>query len=193
MATAIGSPKHDLLERAIVDPMKYQLTAMSVGLPVIRRSILAACWTVLVVGGIVGCTQPEQESVHVIHHDVADLMHLVIEPAAEKLWDSAGYIITYEGVEDLAPTTEEGWMEVIHAASVLMESGELLILPGRTEIEPEWIEFSRAMSRAANFAKDAGTEQDSEALFDAGGVIYQICRACHQQYWHNRPIRPSEY
>ena len=172
--------------------MTYRLTSLFVRLRVTRRAILSACWSILVVASIVGCTQQEQESELVIHHNVADLMHLVIEPAAEKLWDSAGYIITYEGVEDLAPTTEEGWMEVIHAASVLMESGELLILPGRTEIEPEWIEFSRAMSLTAEFAKDAGANQDSEALFDAGGTIYQICRACHQQYWHNRPIRPSE-
>ena len=172
--------------------MNYLLTAMFVKLRVIHRSLLAVCWSMLIVVSIVGCTEQEQESEFVIHHDVADLMHFVIEPAAEKLWDSAGYIITYEGVEDLAPTTEEEWMEVIHAASVLMESGELMILPGRTEIEPEWTEFSRAMSRAANFAKEAGTDQDAEALFDAGGIIYQICRACHQQYWHNRPIRPSD-
>lgn len=156
-------------------------------------SSIAVVSTFFVVANLLSCTkQVEEAEGYTIHHDMADLMHLVIEPAAEKLWDSAGYIITVEGIEDLAPTTDEGWMEVLHAASVLMEAGELLMFPGRSVEEPEWTEFSRAMSRAASFAKDAGLEQDPKALFDAGGTIYQICRACHQQYWHNRPIRPSE-
>ena len=33
-----------------------------------------------------------------------------------------------------------------------------------------------------SFAFDARA-QDSDALFDAGGRIYQVCLACHNHYW----------
>ena len=41
-------------------------------------------------------------------HDVKETMRLVLDPAADIIWDSAGEIITADGVEDLAPTTERG-------------------------------------------------------------------------------------
>ncbi|MBM29740.1 MAG: hypothetical protein CMD77_02350, partial [Gammaproteobacteria bacterium] len=36
--------------------------------------------------------------------DISELMHRVIEPASDIIWDSAGTIDTIDGREDLAPT-----------------------------------------------------------------------------------------
>jgi hypothetical protein len=105
-----------------------------------------------------------------------------LEPAADKIWSSAGAIITIEGEQDLQPTTDEGWAAVVHAASVVAEGGNLLMLRGYAADQGDWVEYAQGMTRAALKARQAAIDQDAEALFNAGGEIYNVCRACHNKY-----------
>ena len=116
--------------------------------------------------------------------DLHDTMTWVLDPAADVLWASAGWIITAEGTQDLTPTTEEGWDRVRHSAAVLAESGNLMLLPHLTpETDGEaWIEFSRGMTRVGLEALAAVDAKDSDALFETGGHLYNVCLACHQVY-----------
>lgn len=114
--------------------------------------------------------------------DVRETMEWVLEPAVDVIWDSAGTIITAEGRQELAPTTQEGWNAVIYAAATLAEAGNVLMLPGRSMGE-DWDAYSRGMLEASKLALEAAEAQDADALFEAGGRIYQVCRACHSQYW----------
>jgi hypothetical protein len=109
-------------------------------------------------------------------------MAWIVDPAADVIWDSAGTIITAQGRQELAPTTDEGWAEVIRAAAVLSEAGNLLMMPGRAAGD-DWVEYSQALVDTGKLAIEAAEAHDSDALFDAGGRIYQVCRACHAQYW----------
>ena len=43
-------------------------------------------------------------------------MEQILDPAADVIWDSAGFIITAEGEPDLAPTTDQGWEHVRNSA-----------------------------------------------------------------------------
>jgi hypothetical protein len=114
--------------------------------------------------------------------DVNETMLWILDPAADKIWDSAGTIITAQGRTELAPTTAAGWEEVLQAAAVLAEAGNLLMLPGRSA-GADWNEYSAGLINAGQLAMAAAQQQDSDALFDAGGRIYQVCKACHDQYW----------
>ena len=38
-----------------------------------------------------------------------EMMTWYLEPAADVIWDSAGFVITESGEVDLQPTTQEGW------------------------------------------------------------------------------------
>ena len=116
--------------------------------------------------------------------DLHDTMTWVLDPAADVIWGSAGWVLTAEGTEDLTPTTEEGWNQVRHSAAVLAESGNLLLLP---HLVPQtngeaWIEFSRGMTRVAQEVLAAVDAKDSAALFETGGHLYNVCLACHQVY-----------
>jgi len=113
--------------------------------------------------------------------DVHQTMVLILDPAADLLWDSAGTIISAEGRQELAPTTDEGWYRVEQAAAVLAETGNLLMMPGRAAGD-DWVEYSSGLIEAGTLAMEAARAQDSDALFDAGGRIYQVCLACHNQY-----------
>ena len=134
---------------------------------------------------MVACSPEKEQEEQTPYETVADMhgmMTHILEPAADVIWDSAGYIITAEGEENLAPTTEERWQSVMHAAMTVTESGNLLMLPGRS-LGDDWNEYSRGLITAGKLAMDATEKQDANALFDAGGRIYQVCLACHNQYW----------
>jgi hypothetical protein len=122
--------------------------------------------------------EPPYQSITNIHQTMA----WILDPAAEVIWDSAGTIITAQGHQELAPTTDAGWAEVLHAAAILTEAGNLLMMPGRAAGD-DWIEYAQGLTAAGQLAIKAAQDQDDEALFEAGGRIYQVCRACHNQYW----------
>lgn len=105
-----------------------------------------------------------------------------LEPPADVIWDSAGYIVTESGEEDLQPTTQEGWDHVRNSATLVAESGNLLMLPGYRADEADWVEYAAGLTRAALAARAAAEAKDADALFDAGGQIYNVCRACHNKY-----------
>lgn len=105
----------------------------------------------------------------------------ILEPAAEVIWDSAGYVITAEGEQDLQPTTEAGWSRVRDSALLVAESGNLLMMPGRA-MGPEWIAYAQSMIGAGRGVMAAAEARDAGALFEAGGVLYQTCVACHTRY-----------
>ncbi|MEH6558230.1 MAG: hypothetical protein V7459_16105 [Oceanicoccus sp.] len=136
---------------------------------------------------LVGCEQDSTASATDISADyqtVTDIrqtMLWILEPAADVLWDSAGTIITEEGDRELAPTTDEGWQHVINNAAVVAETGNLLMMPDRAA-GADWVEYAGGLTAAAKMAIKAAQDQDSDALFDAGGRIYQVCKACHSQY-----------
>jgi hypothetical protein len=109
-------------------------------------------------------------------------MEWVLDPAADHIWDSAGAIITDAGTEELAPTTDAGWELVRNSAAIVAQSGNLLMLPGIALGENDWMELSAGLVDAGMLALKAAEAQDSDALFKAGGQIYNVCRACHQQY-----------
>ena len=124
-----------------------------------------------------GQTNPDFTIVLDHHH----MMDWVLDPAAEIIWDSAGTIITAEGERELAPTTDEGWEHVASGAATLAEASNLLMLPGRSMGE-DWDAYAKVLMTTSITALDAAKAQDSDALFQAGGEIYQACLACHQQY-----------
>ncbi len=115
--------------------------------------------------------------------EVHDLMAYVLDPAAEAIWDSAGFVITEEGETNLAPTNQEGWDKVKHGAKVISESSYLLSMPERAVDQAQWVALSMALKGMGEKAFKAAENEDSEALFEIGAELYQLCVACHQIYW----------
>ena len=113
--------------------------------------------------------------------NVKQTMEWILDPAADAIWDSAGFIITAEGETDLSPTTDEGWEHARNGAAVVAETGNLLMMPGRAA-GPAWVAYSQELTAAAEVAIGAAEARDADALFDAGGRVYEACRACHDQF-----------
>ena len=113
---------------------------------------------------------------------VTEIMNLVLEPASDILWDSGGWVMDASGYEELYPTTDDGWAFVRAQAAVVVESGNMLALPGRAEDDDAWIIYSNGLSEAGRLAMQAAEVQDKEAFFQAGAQLYSVCTACHQAY-----------
>jgi mono/diheme cytochrome c family protein len=117
--------------------------------------------------------------------EMKTLMSQVIEPAAEVPWDSAGEIVTAEGTQDLAPVDDAGWHHVEAAGATLVETGNLLLLPGRDPGKDDWKQFAKSLSAMGHKVMAAAEARDKDALFQAGADLYSVCVACHQVYAMN--------
>ena len=109
-------------------------------------------------------------------------MALVLEPAADTLWESGGWVLDAAGYEELYPTTEEGWDYVYAQAAIVVESGNMLALPGRAEDNDAWMIYSEGLSDAGISAMEAAAARNEEDFFQAGAKLYSVCTACHQAY-----------
>jgi hypothetical protein len=110
------------------------------------------------------------------------LMDWIIDPNADFLWASVGTITTAQGREEIQPKTDEEWGAVRNSAAVLIEGGNLLMMDGRSRDKDEWMTLARGMTDAAATALEAAEAKDVDALFDAGGAVYEACTACHAKY-----------
>ena len=130
-----------------------------------------------------GADESIAEPDYVKAHDIRQLMIVVVEPQANVYWDSAGLIIDATGEHDLAPTTDEGWFATRSAAATIAEIGNLLMTPqyaeGRSQ---DWMQFSRSLVEVGLKAEAAAADRDADAVLQVGGIMYNVCRACHQVY-----------
>ena len=110
------------------------------------------------------------------------LMEWVIDPAADAVWEPVKTIITEQGTKEIAPQTDEQWEAVRHGAATLHESAHLLTLEGRARDRGEWTKAARGLMEAADEALKAVEAKNAQAVFDAGGRIYNACSACHRRY-----------
>ena len=125
-------------------------------------------------------------------HEVAGtrlLMASVMEPAADRIWASAGTIITAEETVEIQPETDEEWILVRNAAVAVAESGNLLMMDRRRLDDEDWVAWCRQLIDAGDAAMQAANAQDVQGVFDTGERIYFACAGCHAQYWANDPNR----
>lgn len=140
---------------------------------------------------LLACSAPEESTGNTDGDDaftyntqlnVQQIMALVLEPASDILWDSGGWVMDASGYEELYPTTDDGWEYVRAQAAVVVESGNMLAIPGRAPDGDAWMIYSEGLSDAGILAMEAAAAQDKEAFFQAGAQLYSVCTACHQAY-----------
>ena len=145
---------------------------------------------------------------------IKELMHGVIDPAADGLWDSVSFDITAAGVVETLPRTAEEWYAVRRHALILAEAANLLRVPGRRvapaapipglEDEPPYPgdlpmeeiqklldadparfgELSQGLVDAAVLAIGAVDARSVDRLSAAGDQLDRACEACHLEYWY---------
>ena len=140
---------------------------------------------------------------------IKDLMDSIVDPSADVVWNAVVTTVGPDGTVEKAPHTNEEWAELRRGAIRLVESSNLLLMPGRhvagpgeksetpgIELEPAemeallnkdrgaWdarVDAFRAVSLDVLSAIDA---KDATRLFDVGDKLDTACENCHKQYWY---------
>lgn len=149
---------------------------------------------------------------------IQDIMHGVIDPSADFLWESVSTEVTKEGETVKQPTTDAEWDAVRNHAITLMEATNLLVMEGRRvvaegkEVEDAhidgiqkageiqlaidkdratWIGFAHALHDAGQQALQAADARDAEKLLHSGEALDAVCEACHLKYWYPGQVIPT--
>jgi hypothetical protein len=114
--------------------------------------------------------------------DMAEFMAHVVEPVADSLWQSAGWVLDqHDGYYELYPTNDEEWLQAHNRSALIVELGNAMLLPGRVQEGP-WSTYAEAMSTVGISLMAATDAQNNEDFFQAGAQLYSVCTACHQAY-----------
>lgn len=115
--------------------------------------------------------------------DMGQLMRMILDPAADAVWDAAGTVITAEGREEWEPETDEEWAVVANGAMAIIEGANLLMIGERARDQEGWMQLSRNMSDAALLVHEAAEARDADRVFELGETLYRSCDRCHNLYW----------
>ncbi len=105
-----------------------------------------------------------------------------IEPAADHIWDSVSSTISFEGIDERFPRTDQEWAAVRRSALTLAEAGKLLATGNRSRDNGEWAKRARALVEAALETVKAAEARSPDAILETGEKIYNACIGCHQRY-----------
>ena len=148
---------------------------------------------------------------------IREVMQSMVAPQADSLWNAVSTSVSEKGIETKAPSNDEEWATMRHAAVTLAEARNVITLPGRKvakagehakdpkiELEPEQIDALIAQDKAS-FVKYAHELQDSVAqaikaidsksadgLSNAGTAIDAACENCHKKYWYPNDERAQQ-
>ena len=122
---------------------------------------------------------------------VKQVMSAMTDIAADEYWDAVGSVSDKHGTREFAPTTEKGWLALEHHATVISESGNLLMMEGRARDSGEWMTLARDLVEQGEKARLAAVSRKASAVFDAGAQVYQSCTNCHAKYLVASPFGPG--
>jgi hypothetical protein len=156
----------------------------SVVLLIVATAVVTAAVTLVVLRG--GSSRAEDPGPEEPIGTVADIMRM-LDPSADAIWGSVGFVITPDGEEVIAPAGEEEWQRLESHAVTLMAAGRLLEIPG-PGADREWNGHARALVQAGRETFAVLRTRDKDALLAVGEQITNACDACHQRYWDDTDV-----
>jgi hypothetical protein len=140
---------------------------------------------------------------------VEDLMRMMIDPAADAMWDAVVVTSTLDGLEEQRPETDDEWLALERDAILLLEAGNLLQiehrpvaapdsvsqLPG-VDLEPAdiaarivaspdaWQRSARELHDVGVVMLEAVRARNLEALLAGGDRLDATCENCHSRFWY---------
>jgi hypothetical protein len=140
---------------------------------------------------------------------IKEIMDALVDPQSDVIFEAVATILTKSGTEERAPRTDADWEAVRKGALLLIEGGNLLMVPGRhaagpgaksevpgVELEPAEIEAlinknpglfvrrAQGVVGAAIVALRAIEAKDVQGLSNAAGALDAACESCHSDFWY---------
>jgi len=142
---------------------------------------------------------------------VKELMHDMIDPASDLIFDAVKVEIGPTGTVEKVPKTEKDWERIRIGAVTIAEGIYLLKIPrpfapqgdennsrgpAPTELSPAQIQAKleadpvlwnakiEALRNVGLEVLDIVKRKDADELWDAGENLDQACEGCHLQFWY---------
>jgi len=146
---------------------------------------------------------------------VKDVMHSMVDPSADFLFQSVQTISDEQGIREVAPHTDADWenvrqrLMVLHEAPNLLQGRRAARLRDRStnpqvenepeEIQklldadgPDFIRRAQKLKDVASVAMNAVDAKDKDALLLGLEGIDRACESCHLRYWYPKDKRAQE-
>jgi len=167
-----------------------------------RRTVLTLSF-VLVVGGLSLTAQTSPTSAaQEVHANLNQLMRGVLYPAANVVFSPQfenPADVKFATGKDPSMATDPlmsvfgGWQAVENASLALVESANLLLMPGRvcsngTPVpitDPTWTTFVQEIRDAGLKALKAAQAKDQEKIVELSATVDASCSHCHRK-WRDR-------
>ena len=115
---------------------------------------------------------------------MSELMLRVIYPYSDAMF----YI------QRSPPKNDVEWGELQGKALALAEFGNILMMPGRTKDQDQWMRDARLLVEAGAAAFKAAKAKDVEAIVALNEQLVTSCTSCHMHYrpgYGRRNVRPA--
>ncbi|RIV82604.1 hypothetical protein D2V17_14920 [Aurantiacibacter xanthus] len=139
--------------------------------------------SLIVAAGLVGCSGQDAEQPADVDAATKSLMIAEVQTQAQIYWNAVQFISDENGLREIVPETDADWERTAEAARQLRSLGEELKRPayaaGRGS---DWQQFSQGLVDVAEKTEAAALSRDPHQVLEAGGVLYNVCSACHEHY-----------
>jgi hypothetical protein len=178
--------------------------------------------SLLLLGGLAACDKPVEAPALALPAfkttaTIQDLMVSIVDPSADIVWESVGTELSKDGLKESQPRTDEEWQVVRRHAITLVESANLLLIPGRSVVGPggkvddahvpgilsaaeseqairnDQVGFAKralAFHDTAQLALKAIDAKSVAGLLEAGSRIQEACESCHVKFWYPNAQKP---
>jgi hypothetical protein len=113
---------------------------------------------------------------------IKQIMAAITAPAAAAIYNSVGTVISVEGIKDTAPQNDDEWTALANQAAALVESGNLLLVPGRAIDDGDWVKMTNDFIEKSKLAIKAAEARSTEGILSSGSDINVTCDNCHARY-----------
>jgi len=178
---------------------------------VVRKRLTIFLASVAALLGL-SCRKQEPKSDFKATSTVREIMHSMVVPSSEILFNAVSSSITPKGTEENAPKTDEEWEEVRNRAVTILEASDLILIPGRhiagpgakaknpaVQLEPqeietmvsadwtEWTKMAHDLHDSILPSLKAIDEKNPAALSESTLAIDKACESCHLKFWYPEP------
>ena len=144
-------------------------------------------------------------------------MDTEVDPSADFLWASTGFVADKTGVHDKTPHTDAEWTAMRKNALILVEATNLLRMDGRKVAEraldkeekggvedpaeiqknieahrAEFIGFARRLHDVGMNMLQSIEKRDVAGMDKAGEEMDAACEACHRTFWYPNAVEPIQ-
>jgi hypothetical protein len=113
---------------------------------------------------------------------IKQIMGGITGPSAAAVYNSVATVISVDGIKETAPQNDQEWTALANQAAALVESGNLLLVPGRAIDSGDWVKMTQDFIEKSKLAIKAAEEKSTEGILASGSEINMTCDNCHAKY-----------